>query len=143
MTGVQTCALPILSHLKRFPIDTIKIDRSFVADLLVDKDDGAIVAAVIALAGALNIGVVAEGVETEAQRARLLEMGCCSYQGFLFSRAVPIAEFMTMLNDSKSESEKSEDGIFTLSLPLPEPAAKKAKPTPITKPKKRSKKAKK
>ena len=132
-----------LSHLKRFPIDTIKIDRSFVADLMEDKDDGAIVAAVIALAGALDIGVVAEGVETEAQRARLLEMGCLAYQGFLFSRAVPIAEFMTMLNDSKSASRKSDGVNFTPSLPLPELAAEKAKPTPITKPKKGSKKAKK
>ncbi len=106
-----------LSHLKRFPIDTIKIDRSFVADLLVDKDDGAIVAAVIALAGALNIDVVAEGVETEAQRARLQELGCGAYQGYLFSPAVPIAEFMALLNDASNGVAKAQ--------PLPDVVDKK------------------
>ncbi len=115
-----------LSHLKRFPIDTIKIDHSFVADLLVDKDSGAIVAAVIALAGALNIEVVAEGVESEAQHARLLDLGCGSYQGFLFSRAVPIAEFMALLNDSRdNELDGQDDASVKTQQAAPAPTLSK------------------
>jgi diguanylate cyclase (GGDEF)-like protein/PAS domain S-box-containing protein len=87
-----------LSHLKRFPIDTLKIDRTFVADMLYDREDAAIVAAVIAIARALELEVVAEGVETEAQRVLLAEQGCDAYQGYLFSRALPIAEFDAMLS---------------------------------------------
>jgi diguanylate cyclase (GGDEF)-like protein/PAS domain S-box-containing protein len=86
-----------LSHLKRFPIDTLKIDRSFVADVLTDRDDAAIVAAVIALAKALEIRVVAEGVETEQQRAHLAALGCHAYQGYLVSAALPIADFEALL----------------------------------------------
>jgi diguanylate cyclase (GGDEF)-like protein len=86
-----------LTHLKRFPIDTLKIDRSFVADVLTDRDDAAIVAAVIALAKALNIDVVAEGVETEAQRAYLASQGCHTYQGYLVSKPVPLKAFEALL----------------------------------------------
>lgn len=86
-----------LSHLKRFPIDTLKIDRSFVSDVLTDRDDAAIVAAVIALAKALQIRVVAEGVETEQQRAHLAALGCHAYQGYLVSAALPIADFEALL----------------------------------------------
>ena len=87
-----------LSHLKRFPIDTLKIDKTFVADILTGRDDTAIVSAVIALARALDIEVIAEGVETEAQRALLAAQGCDAYQGFLFSRALPAAEFEALLH---------------------------------------------
>ncbi len=86
-----------LSHLKRFPIDTLKIDRSFVADVLTDRDDAAIVYAVIALAHALEINVVAEGVETEPQRVLLAQQGCGAYQGYLFSRPLPTADFEALL----------------------------------------------
>lgn len=86
-----------LSHLKRFPIDTLKIDKTFVADILTDKDDTAIVSAVIAMARALEIEVIAEGVETEAQRALLSSLGCDSYQGYLFSRPLPAGEFEALL----------------------------------------------
>ena len=86
-----------LSHLKRFPIDTLKIDKTFVADILTDRDDTAIVSAVIALARALDMQVIAEGVETEAQRALLAAQGCDAYQGYLFSRALPAAEFEALL----------------------------------------------
>lgn len=86
-----------LSHLKRFPIDTLKIDRSFVSDVLTDRDDAAIVAAVIALAKALEIRVVAEGVETEQQRAHLAALGCHAYQGYLVSPALPITDFEALL----------------------------------------------
>ncbi len=88
-----------LTHLKRFRIDSLKIDRSFVADILLDRDDAAIVSAVIALAHALEIEVVAEGVETEEQRALLTQQGCEAYQGYLFSPAVPAAEFEQMVKN--------------------------------------------
>lgn len=88
-----------LTHLKRFRVDTLKIDRSFVADILLDRDDAAIVSAVIALAHALEIEVVAEGVETREQRALLAQQGCEAYQGYLFSPAVPAAEFEQMVKN--------------------------------------------
>ncbi len=91
-----------LSHLKRFPIDTLKIDRSFVADVLTDRDDAAIVYAVIALAHALEINVVAEGVETEEQRVLLAQQGCGAYQGYLFSRPLPSVAFEALLRQQQS-----------------------------------------
>jgi len=86
-----------LSHLKRFPIDTLKIDKTFVSDILHDREDAAIVTAVVAMARALDLEVIAEGVETEAQRALLAEQGCDAYQGYLFSPALPVVEFDAML----------------------------------------------
>jgi len=78
-----------LRHLKQFPVDKIKIDQSFVRDMAVDPGDEAIIHAVVNLGRSLGIHVVAEGIETEEQRRRLLELGCEFGQGFLFSRAVP------------------------------------------------------
>jgi EAL domain-containing protein (putative c-di-GMP-specific phosphodiesterase class I) len=86
-----------LSHLRRFPIDTLKIDKTFVSDILHDLQAAAIVSAVIAMARALHLEVIAEGVETEAQRALLHEQGCDAFQGYLFSPALSIAEFDAML----------------------------------------------
>lgn len=77
-----------LSLVKRMPLDAIKIDRSFINDLLTDPNDRAIAEAVISLGQALKLRVVAEGVETEAQEAFLRERGCSEMQGFLFSRPV-------------------------------------------------------
>jgi len=91
-----------LSHLKRFPIDTLKVDRSFVADILIDKGDAAIVSAVVAMARALDIRVVAEGVEREEQRLRLAEMGCDSWQGFLLSPALRATDFEALLRRQRS-----------------------------------------
>ncbi len=100
-----------LSHLKRFPIDTLKIDKTFVADILHDREDAAIVSAVIAMARALDLEVIAEGVETEAQRALLAEQGCDAYQGYLFSPALPIEEFDAMLErHDQSRPPQNEGG---------------------------------
>lgn len=81
-----------LSYLKRWRVDALKIDRSFVRDLVTDLSDLAIVSAIIAMSRHLNIGVVAEGVEGWPQLEKLRELGCACGQGHLFARAVPAAE---------------------------------------------------
>jgi len=78
-----------LSHLKHFPATKIKIDRSFVRTIDTDPDDAAIAASIVALAKAVGILVTAEGVETEAQLARLALLECSEYQGYLFSEPLP------------------------------------------------------
>jgi EAL domain-containing protein (putative c-di-GMP-specific phosphodiesterase class I) len=82
-----------LSHLKRFPIDRLKVDRSFVNDILRDPDDAAIVGAVIALGRALQIEVTAEGVEEEGQKQWLAQHGCHAMQGYLVGEPLPVDEF--------------------------------------------------
>ncbi|MDW7748131.1 EAL domain-containing protein [Halomonas sp.] len=79
-----------LSYLKRLPLDQIKIDQSFVRDLLEDEASAAIVASTIALSESLQLEVIAEGVETEAQRAWLAAHGCHAFQGYLFGRPGPV-----------------------------------------------------
>ena len=80
-----------LAYLKRLPIDTVKIDQSFVRDLTVDPDDAAIVTAIIAMAKSLGLDIVAEGVETEEQLALLRELGCPRGQGFYLARPMDAA----------------------------------------------------
>ena len=82
-----------LAYLKRFPIDKLKIDRSFVQGLPGDERDAGIVRAILQMAGALGMKVIAEGVETEAQRAFLQDAGCDSFQGFLFAPALDALSF--------------------------------------------------
>lgn len=86
-----------LSHLKQFPVDIIKIDRSFIKHLQVDEQDGAIVHALIGLAAALNLEVIAEGVETTAQRDFLAALGCTAAQGYLFGKAAPFSSVAPVL----------------------------------------------
>jgi EAL domain-containing protein (putative c-di-GMP-specific phosphodiesterase class I) len=81
-----------LSHLRRVPVDGVKIDRSFVADVLRDPDDLALTSAIIAMAHSLGITVVAEGVENEGQFAVLRERGCDHAQGYWLGRPMPAAE---------------------------------------------------
>jgi EAL domain-containing protein (putative c-di-GMP-specific phosphodiesterase class I) len=78
-----------LSYLKRFPVQKLKIDQSFVRDLTVDPDDAAIVTAIIGLARSLELETLAEGVETRDQLDVLLGLGCEKFQGYLFSRPLP------------------------------------------------------
>lgn len=86
-----------LSYLKHFPVNVLKIDRSFVQDLPDDKDDATITQTIINLANSLDIGLVAEGVETEEQVDFLIERGCLIGQGFLFSRPIPSSEMTELL----------------------------------------------
>ena len=94
-----------LSHLKRFPIDTLKIDRSFVRDLTTDEDDAGIVTAVIGMGKSLHMRVVAEGVETREQLAMLQEYGCPQGQGYYFSRPVPAVEFGHLLKHGEQAAD--------------------------------------
>jgi EAL domain-containing protein (putative c-di-GMP-specific phosphodiesterase class I) len=87
-----------LAYLKRFPLHRLKIDQSFVRDLGNDADNDAIVTAIIELARNLRLQTSGEGVETEAQRAFLAAAGCHEYQGYLFSRPLPVSDFDALLH---------------------------------------------
>ncbi len=82
-----------LSYLKRLPIDELKIDQGFVRDILIDPNDAAIARMVIALADSMGLSVIAEGIESEAQRELIAGLGRHSYQGYLFSKPIPLEEF--------------------------------------------------
>jgi EAL domain-containing protein (putative c-di-GMP-specific phosphodiesterase class I) len=99
-----------LNYLKRFPIGTLKIDRSFVRDISTDKDDAAIVSAIVAMAHSMELRVVAEGVETGEQLSFLRELQCDDLQGYLFSAPLAEQEATELLRSDKR-------------LTLPEPSA--------------------
>jgi EAL domain-containing protein (putative c-di-GMP-specific phosphodiesterase class I) len=94
-----------LSYLKRLPLDQVKIDQSFVRDILANANDAAIARTIVSLAHSMDLRVIAEGVETEEQRAMLAELGCHAWQGYLFHRPAPMAEMLerfSLLNDDIS-----------------------------------------
>jgi diguanylate cyclase (GGDEF)-like protein len=93
-----------LSYLKRFPLNTLKIDASFIRDLSSDHNDALIVQAIIALAHSLELQVVAEGVEHHAQLGFLQKFGSDQYQGFLYSKPLPAAEFVRLLRGGQDQA---------------------------------------
>jgi diguanylate cyclase len=92
-----------LLYLKRLPAKELKIDRGFVRDLEHDKEDAAIIAAIVALGHTLNIEIVAEGVETVEQQHALTRMGCTSLQGYLFGRPMPAAQFIRTFAEAQAQ----------------------------------------
>jgi EAL domain-containing protein (putative c-di-GMP-specific phosphodiesterase class I) len=91
-----------LSYLKRLPVDTLKIDRSFVNGLGLDTQDTAIVDSVVALARTLQLSVTGEGVETAAQARHLRQLGCDRGQGFLYARPLPPEDMERLLTEAAS-----------------------------------------
>jgi diguanylate cyclase (GGDEF)-like protein len=119
-----------LSYLRRFPLDKLKIDRSFVRDVMENPDDASIVKAIISLAHNLRLRVVAEGVETGEQLQFLRELGCDQYQGYYCSPAVPADKFASLLQSLRAERPEytEADMLRTQSrlsayTPKPKPAA--------------------
>jgi diguanylate cyclase (GGDEF)-like protein len=106
--GVRVClddfgtGFSSLSHLRRFPIDVVKVDRSFVKDVACNRHDAAIVSALVALSNSLGVEIVGEGIDSEEQSAALVELGCHVQQGYLFSRPAPVAEFQKLLRPAPS-----------------------------------------
>ncbi|MEO8215531.1 MAG: PAS domain S-box protein [Acidobacteriota bacterium] len=95
-----------LAYLKRFPIDTLKIDQSFVRDITKDPETAAIVTAIIAMARTLKLKLIAEGVENEEQRSFLMSYGCYCMQGFLFNRPIPPDQFEALLVKNRATTGK-------------------------------------
>jgi diguanylate cyclase (GGDEF)-like protein/PAS domain S-box-containing protein len=93
-----------LSYLKRYPISTLKIDRSFVGDVTADPEDAEIVKAILAMARSLKLDVIAEGVETKEQEEFLKQAGCRNVQGFLYAKPCPATEFLNAYGGQKQES---------------------------------------
>ncbi|WP_033876557.1 EAL domain-containing protein, partial [Pseudomonas aeruginosa] len=94
-----------LSYLKSLPLDKIKIDKSFVQDLLQDEDDATIVRAIIQLGKSLGMQVIAEGVETAEQEAYIIAEGCNEGQGYLYSKPLPARELTQYLKQARRLSQ--------------------------------------
>jgi EAL domain-containing protein (putative c-di-GMP-specific phosphodiesterase class I) len=107
-----------LSYLTRLPLDQIKIDQSFVRNLPDNPTDAVVVQSIITLAGSLGLVVIAEGVETEAQRQFLEQHGCPTFQGYLFSKPVAVTAFDDLLTRrySATASEQLEHSRLSGSL---------------------------
>ena len=107
-----------LAYLKRLPLDQLKIDRTFVRDILADATSGAIAQTIISLSRAMGLSVIAEGVESEEQRRFLAHLGCHAFQGFLFSRPLSQGDFERLLHEKWSPV--SQDPTDTDDLGLSE-----------------------
>jgi diguanylate cyclase (GGDEF)-like protein len=90
-----------LAYLKRFPINILKIDRSFIRDIILDQDDTTIVKTILAMAEALNLRVIAEGIETQEQSDFLADMGCAEGQGYLFARPMSCEDLISFYRDGE------------------------------------------
>jgi diguanylate cyclase (GGDEF)-like protein len=99
-----------LSYLKRFPVDTLKVDRAFVSDADSNPDDAAIVSAIVALAHSLRLTVVAEGVETQSQKNFLAQVGCDFIQGYLLAQPLPAEVFAARFMDARSIDVGAQPG---------------------------------
>jgi EAL domain-containing protein (putative c-di-GMP-specific phosphodiesterase class I) len=97
-----------LAYLSRLPLDQLKIDKSFVNDVVTSADDAAIARTIIALARSLRLGVIAEGVETDAQRQFLASAGCHAYQGYFFSRPLPLEGFEALVHSTSLSTAEPE-----------------------------------
>ncbi|GJE13788.1 hypothetical protein FOHLNKBM_4854 [Methylobacterium longum] len=91
-----------LSSLKRFPLTRLKIDRGFVRDLMAERHDAAVVRAIVQIGNDIGLNIIAEGIETKDQEARLVEMGCRQGQGYLYGKALPAAQFADLVRASGS-----------------------------------------
>jgi diguanylate cyclase len=98
-----------LMYLKKLPIDVLKIDKSFVQDMLADTSDAAIVEAIIRLGQAMGLELVAEGVETQQQAAKLIELGCSILQGYLYCRPIPFSQLCLFLGVGQSIGSQGGD----------------------------------
>lgn len=97
-----------LAHLKRFSVNTLKIDRTFVRDIEINSTDEAIASAIISMGNSLDLKVIAEGVETEGQFSKLKEKHCDEMQGYLFSKPVPVDEVEDLLRNGLMNKTKSD-----------------------------------
>jgi diguanylate cyclase (GGDEF)-like protein/PAS domain S-box-containing protein len=100
-----------LSYLKRLPLDELKIDQSFIRDVLTDPNDAVIARTIVALGQSLGLAVIAEGVETEAQREFLANNNCHAYQGYLFSKPLPLEEFEAFILQS-AQANHVDNGVL-------------------------------
>lgn len=120
-----------LSYLRRLPLHQLKIDQSFVAGMLAAERDAAIVKAVVGLGTSLGLDVIAEGVETQAQHTFLAALGCQQFQGYLFSRPLPVAAFDQLLRlQAPSRQPSARPSAETAAAPAARAAAREAAPAP-------------
>ena len=98
-----------LSYLKQFPVNKLKIDRSFIRDLSIDSDDAAITSAIISMAKGLSLKVIAEGVETEEQMAFLRDHQCDEIQGYFFSKPITASEVAEKWLSSRSQQDMTQN----------------------------------
>lgn len=95
-----------LSYLKQLPFDQLKIDQSFVRDILIDPNVAAIARTIVALAHSFGLGVIAEGVESKAQQDTLAGLGCYTYQGYFYGRPIPLEAFEQLILQSYSDNSE-------------------------------------